>query len=136
MTTPSFSRAPEEPSTRFANFALGLDAAFCNIVGLVLTLTGSFMSDWLGIAGWIIVVFGVVVLLWSFVVTLFANRRVSRRREVDLVLRTNIVFVLAAIVVIALPDALSSDGRIVLAIGTAIVAGFAVAQFLARRDLE
>jgi MFS family permease len=136
VATPSFPRAPEEPSTRFANFALGLDAAFCNIVGLVLTLTGSFMSDWLGLAGWIITVFGIVVLLWSFVVTLFANRRVSRRREVDLVLRVNIVFIVLAIVVIALPDTLTTDGRVVLGIGTAIVAGFAVAQFLARRDLD
>ena len=94
------------------------------------------MSDWLGPAGWIITVFGIVVLLWSFVVTLFANRRVSRRREVDLVLRVNIVFIVLAIVVIALPDTLTTDGRVVLGIGTAIVAGFAVAQFLARRDLD
>ncbi len=94
------------------------------------------MSDWLGLAGWIITVFGIVVLLWSFVVTLFANRRVSRRREVDLVLRVNIVFIVLAIVVIALPDTLTTDGRVVLGIGTAIVAGFAVAQFLARRDLD
>lgn len=102
----------------------------------MLTLTGSFMSDWLGLAGWIITVFGIVVLLWSFVVTLFANRRVSRRREVDLVLRVNLVFIVLAIVVIALPDTLTTDGRVVLGIGTAIVAGFAVAQFLARRDLD
>lgn len=136
MATPSFPRAPEEPSTRFANFALGLDAAFCNIVGLVLTLTGSFMSDWLGPAGWIITVFGVAVLLWSFVVTLFANRRVSRRREVDLVLRANVAFVVLAIVVIAFTDVFTTDGRVVAGIGTAIVAGFAVAQVFARRDLE
>ena len=136
MATPSFPRAPEEPSTRFANFALGLDAAFCNIVGLVLTLTGSFMSDWLGPAGWVITVFGVAVLLWSFVVTLFANRRVSRRREVDLVLKANVVFVVVAVIVILFTDAFTTDGRVVAGIGTAIVAGFAVAQFLARRDLE
>ena len=136
MATPSFPRAPEEPSTRFANFALGLDAAFCNIVGLVLTLTGSFMSDWLGPAGWVITVFGVAVLLWSFVVTLFANRRVSRRREVDLVLKANVVFVVVALIVILFTDAFTTDGRVVAGIGTAIVAGFAVAQFLARRDLE
>lgn len=136
MATPSFPRAPEEPSTRFANFALGLDAAFCNIVGLVLTLTGSFMSDWLGPAGWVITVFGVAVLLWSFVVTLFANRRVSRRREVDLVLKANVVFVVVALIVILFTDVFTTDGRVVAGIGTAIVAGFAVAQFLARRDLE
>lgn len=136
MATPSFPRAPEEPSTRFANFALGLDAAFCNIVGLVLTLTGSFMSDWLGPAGWVITVFGVAVLLWSFVVTLFANRRVSRRREVDLVLKANVVFVVVALIVIAFTDVFTTDGRVVAGIGTVIVAAFAVAQFLARRDLE
>ena len=94
------------------------------------------MSDWLGPAGWVITVFGVAVLLWSFVVTLFANRRVSRRREVDLVLKANVVFVVVALIVILFTDVFTTDGRVVAGIGTAIVAGFAVAQFLARRDLE
>ncbi|MEM7093197.1 MAG: hypothetical protein AAF567_09365 [Actinomycetota bacterium] len=130
-----FPEPPASTSTRFANLALGLDAAFCNIVGLVFTLTGAFMADWLGVPGWVATVFGVVVLMWSFVVTLFANRRVSRRREVDFVLRVNLAFVVIALVVIVWPGALSDAGRVVLGLGAAIVAAFAVAQFYARRDL-
>jgi hypothetical protein len=128
--------ALELPATRFSNFALGLDAAFCNIVGLVFTLTGAWMADWLGVAGWIATVFGVVVLLWSFVITLFANRRVSRSNEVRFVLRVNLAFVIAAVVVIVVPNTMTSDGKILLAIGTAVVAGFAVAQGLALRTLD
>lgn len=127
-------RTPE-PSTRFANLALGLDAAFCNIVGLVFTLTGAFMADWLGVAGWIATLFGVVVLFWSFVVTLFANRRVSRRREVDFVIKVNLGFVVAALIVVAIPDSMSAAGKTMLALGAAAVAGFTVAQYFARRRL-
>jgi hypothetical protein len=126
---------PAEPSTRFANLALGLDAAFCNVVGLVFTLTGAFMADWLGVAGWVATVFGLVVLLWSFVVTLFANRRVSRRREVDFVIKVNVASIVVAVVVLAIPGSMSGAGKATLAAGSAIIAGFVIAQFLARRTL-
>ena len=126
----------EEPApTRFANFALGLDAAFCNVVGLVFTLTGAFMADWLGVNGALATLFGVLVLMWSFVITLFANRRVSRRREVNVTMWFNVAFVIVAVVALAIPGSLSNNGKILLGIGTAIVAGFAVAQAYARRDL-
>ena len=128
--------ALEQPATRFSNFALGLDAGLCNVVGLVFTLTGAWMADWLGVAGWLATSFGVVVLFWSFVVTLFANRRVSRANEVRFVMRVNAVFVIGAMVVIAIPDTMSSGGKVVLAIGAAVVAGFAVAQAVALRALD
>lgn len=124
-----------EESTRFANLALGLDAAFCNIVGLIFTLTGAFMSDWLGVAGWIATVFGILVLLWSFVVTLFANRKVSRRREVDLVVRVNLLTIAIAVVVIVIPGAMTAAGKVLVAIGAGIVLAFTLAQLLARRSL-
>lgn len=124
-----------EPPTRFANLALGLDAAFCNIVGLVFTLTGAFMADRLGIAGWILTLFGVIVLLWSFVVTLYANRRVSRPHEIERVLRVNLVVVVVTVVLLVLPDTMSADGRIVFGGFALFTLGFAVAQFLAKRRL-
>jgi len=124
-----------EPPTRFANMALGLDAAFCNIVGLVFTLTGAFMADRLGIAGWILTLFGVLVLLWSFMVTLYANRRVSRPHEVERIMRINIVMVVAGAILIALPGSMTADGKIVLGGWTLFTLGFAIAQFLARRGL-
>lgn len=125
-----------DPPTRFANLALGLDAAFCNIVGLVFTLTGAFMADRLGVAGWILTIFGVVVLLWSFLVTLYANRKVSRRREVERVMSINAVVVAAAAIVIAIPDSMTTDGRIVFGSLTVVTFGFAVAQYLAARSLD
>lgn len=124
-----------EPSTRFANMSLGLDALFCNVVGLVFTLTGAFMTDWLGPAGWILTVFGIAILFWSFVVTLYANRRVSRRREVERVLKVNVLMIVGAVIVLAIPDSMTSDGKVLLAVGAAVTAGFAVAQFFARRPL-
>lgn len=124
-----------DPPTRFANLALGLDAAFCNIVGLVFTLTGAFMADRLGIAGWILTVFGVAILLWSFMVTLYANRRVSRPHEVDRVMRINAVMVLAGALLVVLPGTMSPDGRVVFGAFTVATLGFTIAQFLARRTL-
>lgn len=126
---------PAEPSTRFANLALGLDAAFCNVVGLVFTLTGAFMAEWLGVAGWVATVFGVVVLIWSFVVTLFANRRLSRRRELDFVIKVNVAAIVASLVVLAIPGSMSGAGKAALGVGSAIVGGFVIAQFFARRSL-
>lgn len=124
-----------EPPTRFANMALGLDAAFCNIVGLVFTLTGAFMADRLGAAGWILTLFGVVVLLWSFMVTLYANRRVSRPNEVARIMRINLVVVGLGIVVLLIPDSMTRDGKIVLAAWTLFTLGFAIAQFFAHKGL-
>jgi len=124
-----------DPPTRFANLALGLDAAFCNIVGLVFTLTGAFMADRLGVAGWVLTLFGVVILFWSFVVTLYANRKVSRRREVERVMRINAVAIVLAVIAMAIPGSMTADGRIVFGALTAATLGFTVAQFLAARTL-
>lgn len=135
MNAPANGSAPLEQPTRFANLALGLDAALCNIAGLVFTLTGAFMADWLGVAGWIATLFGVVILFWSFVVTLFANRRVSRAHEVGFVMKVNIAFVIAAIVIIVIPDTMSGAGKTLMAVAAAVVAAFALAQYLARKRL-
>lgn len=130
-------RIPEgEPATRFANMSLGLYATLCNIVGLVFTLTGAFMSEWLGVSGTVLTIFGVVVLLWSFMVTLYANRRVSRRGEVERVIKINVVLIVAALVWIALAGGMTSDGRLVFGALTAATAAFTVAQYFARRTLR
>ena len=124
----------EEP-TRFANLALGLQAALWTLGGLIFTLTGAFMADWLGVAGWVATLFGVVVLIWSLMITLYANRRVTRRDELDRVVRMNAAFVIAAGVIVAFPSAMSDNGRWLLVAGIAIVAIFIAAQLLARRTL-
>ena len=124
-----------QPSTRFANLALGLDATLCNVVGLIFTLGGAFMAEWLGIRGWILTVAGVVVLLWSFVVTLFANRRVARRAEVDRVITVNLVAIAAAVPLVIVSDSLTRAGRTLLVATAAVLAAFVVAQVLARRNL-
>lgn len=121
--------------TRFANFALGLDATFCSIVGLIFTLTGAFMADWLGVAGWLATVFGLVVMAWSLVVTLYANRRVTRRPELDRVIGGNLIWIIVAAIILVIPGTMTSDGKWLLAIGTAIVVLFVIAQTLARRSL-
>jgi len=134
LSTP---RVPEgEPATRFANMALGLYATMCNIVGLVFTLTGAFMSDWLGVSGTILTIFGVLVLLWSFMVTLYANRRVSRRGEVQRVIKINVVLIAMAAVWIGLADGMTRDGRLVFGALALATAGFTVAQYLASRTLN
>jgi len=124
-----------EKPTRFANMSLGLNATFCNIVGLVFTLTGAFMSDRLGAAGWILTVFGIVVLLWSFMITLYANRRVARSSEVGRVIQINLVIIVLGIVVLVLPDTLTSDGKVVLGAWTFVTAAFTAAQAFARKGL-
>jgi len=125
-----------EPATRFANMSLGLYATMCNIVGLVFTLTGAFMSEWLGVSGAVLTIFGVLVLLWSFMVTLYANRRVSRRAEVERVIKINVVLIVLAIVWIALAGGMTSDGRSVFGALTLATAGFTTAQYFARRTLS
>lgn len=124
-----------EPPTRFANMSLGLNATFCNIVGLVFTLTGAFMADRLGAPGWALTVFGVVVLLWSFMVTLYANRRISRHHEVGRVIRINIVIIALGALILVWPGAMTNDGKIVLGVWTLFTVGFTAAQLLAQRKL-
>jgi len=131
----SVPQQPTEKPTRFANMSMGLNATFCNIVGLVFTLTGAFMADRLGAAGWILTLFGVVVLLWSFMITLYANRRVSRHGEISRVIKINLVIIVLSIVVLVIPDSMTSDGKIVLAGWAIFTAGFTIAQFFARKGL-
>ncbi len=121
-------------STRFANLALGLDALVCNVTGLGFTLAGAFMANWLGVAGWLATLAGVVVLFWSFVVTLFANRRIARRREVLFVARVNFIFAVVAMA-LALTNWLEAPGRIVLVVAACAMAAFGVAQLTAGRRL-
>ena len=133
LSTPPVQEGP--PTTRFANMALGLYATMCNVVGLVFTLTGAFMSEWLGVAGWILTLFGVLVLLWSFMVTLYANRRVSRRSEVERVVKINVVLIVAAVLWITLAGGMTSDGRMVFGALAVATAGFSAAQYFASRSL-
>lgn len=128
-------REVEVESTRFANLAVGLYAAFLNIVGLVFTLTGAFMSEWLGVAGWVATVFGVVALLVSFVVTLFANRKIAKRGEVSFVIKMNLAILAIAIIVLVWPGSMSAAGKTTLVVGAAVVAAFTLAQAFARRGL-
>jgi len=122
-------------TTRFANLALGLNAAYCNVVGLIFILTGAFMADWLGVPGWLATVAGVVILAWALVITLYANRRVARRRELDRVVAGNLVWIALAALVIAIPGTMSSSGKWLLAIGTLVVVVCVIAQVGARRSL-
>ena len=133
LSTPTVQQGPA--TTRFANMSLGLYATMCNVVGLVFTLTGAFMSEWLGVAGWLLTLFGVLVLLWSFMVTLYANRRVSRRNEVERVIKINVVLIVVAVLWIVLAGGMTSDGRIVFGALTLATAGFTAAQYFARRTL-
>ena len=108
----------------------------CNIVGLVFTLTGAFMSEWLGVSGTVLTIFGVVVLLWSFMVTLYANRRVARRNEVERVIKINVFLVVFAAIWIALANGMTRDGRLVFGALTLATAGFTIAQWFASRSLK
>lgn len=94
------------------------------------------MGDWLDLPGWVGTVFGVVMLAWALMVTLYANRRYAKRSEVDRVLKGNLIWIALAIIVIAIPGSMSSDGKWLVAIGAAIFAGFATAQFFARTSLD
>lgn len=126
---------PNPQPTRFANLALGLDAAFCNVVGLVFTLTGGFMADWLGVPGYLATGAGIVILGWALVITLYANRRVTRRHELDRVITVNGIAIVATLVAVITPSSLSSGGRWLIGIGGLIVFVFLGAQIAARRTL-
>ena len=133
LSTPQVAEG--EPTTRFANMSLGLYATMCNLVGLVFTLTGAFMSEWLGVSGTVLTIFGVAVLLWSFMATLYANRRVSRRGEVQKVIKINVVLIVAAALWIALAGDMTIDGRGLFGALAFATACFTVAQYFASRAL-
>jgi len=95
-----------------AKYALGLDAAFCTVGGLVLMLGGIFMF-----------------------VTLYAMRQFVRRPELDRVIGGNLIWIAIAAVLLVVPGVLTTGGKWALVVVTAIVAIFAVVQFLARGGL-
>lgn len=130
---------PTEPTPigtdRMAKYALGLDAAFCTVGGLVLMLGGIFMSDAIGISGWILPIIGFGVLGWANLVTLYAMRQFVRRPELDRVIGGNLIWIAIAAVLLVVPGVLTTGGKWALVVVTAIVAIFAVVQFLARGGL-
>lgn len=115
--------------------ALGLEAAVCNVVGLVLTLIGGFVAGSLGVPGFVATGTGIIILAWALVVTLYANRRITRRHELDRVIIVNGVVIVIAILAVVLPSSLSSTGRWMIGIGAAIVLVFLATQIAARRTL-
>lgn len=120
---------------RIAKYALGLDAAFSTICGLVLMLGGLFMADTVGVSGWLLPVLGFGLLGWANMVTLYAGRRFVRRPELDRVIGGNLAWVVFAIVLVLIPGSLTSTGKWALVAVTAIVALFALVQISTRSSL-
>lgn len=120
---------------RMAKYALGLDAAFSTLCGLVLMLGGLFMADTIGVSGWLLPALGFGLLGWANMVTLYAGRQFVRRPELDRVAAGNVAWVVLAIVLILIPGWLTGTGKWALAIITLIVAAFAAVQIAARSGL-
>lgn len=118
-----------------AKYALGLDAAFCTVGGLVLMLGGIFMSDAIGISGWLLPIIGFAILGWANLVTLYAMRQFVRGPELDRVIRGNVVWIVLAAVLLVVPGVLTATGKWALLIVTAIVVVFVAVQVIARRGL-
>jgi len=120
---------------RVAKYALGLDAAFSTLCGLVLMLGGLFMADTIGVSGWLLPVLGFGLLGWANMVTLYAGRRFVRRPELDRVIAGNLAWVVLAIVLVLIPGVLTGTGKWALAAVTVIVLAFAVVQLASRSGL-
>lgn len=120
---------------KFAKWTLGIDAGFCLVGGLVLMLGGVFMADAVGVSGWIISGLGIAVNLWTLVVALAGSRKHVTQSELHRVIGGNLLWVVAAAIILVIPGSMSSGGKIALAIVTAIVAAFAAAQMYARSRL-
>jgi len=107
----------------------------CTVGGLVLMLGGIFMSDAIGISGWILPIIGFAILGWANLVTLYAMRQFVRRPELDRVIGGNLLWIVIAAVLLVVPGVLTAGGKWALVVVTMIVAVFAVVQVLSRGGL-
>lgn len=121
--------------TRLLRNALTANAAFSLLSGLVLTLFAGPLADWLGIPLWIAVVFGIGLI--GFAISVYTIARNPKPGLVRQVIVSDVAWVVGAgMLLVAFPDALSSEGRWALLVVTLVVADFALVQWLGLRKAE
>lgn len=121
------------PDTPIARRALAADAVLTSTSGLVLGLGGAALAEPLDVPAALLIAIGVALLAWTALVVVFARRRPTRRRELELVIAGNLGWVVGAIVVLAIPATLSSGGKWALAAVSLVVAAFGAVQLSARQ---
>ncbi len=115
--------------------ALRGNAAFSAVSAFVLLLGGSALAEWIGVPTPVVYVLGVGLLPWAG----FAwwTAQTLDERAVALVIAGDALWVIAAIVVIALrPGDMTDEGVVGLAVISVAVAAFGVAQTIGLRRLR
>lgn len=121
---------------KFTKWTLGVDVTFCLVGGLVLMLGGVFMADAVGVSGWIISGIGVVVeFVWTIIVALAGSRKHVVRKELERIIGGKIFWIVASIIVLAIPGSMTSGGKIALACVGVFLALLTAAQLIGRKRL-
>lgn len=119
-------------NTSLLTRTLKANAVFSAGSGLALAVFSVPLSDWLGIPAWIAVAVGVGLVGFSVIV--YSIARNPKATVVKQVIASDVAWVVGAVVLlVAFPDAMTTEGRWALGIVSLVVADFAVMQWLGLR---
>jgi hypothetical protein len=115
--------------------AIAANALFSAVSGVVVTVGASAASGFVGLPSLLLIVVGLGIV--GFAVVLHAALRTGITRRLGLFAVTaDAAWVVAAIIVIAVPGTMSGGGKAVLGVVSAVVAAFGGVEWLALRRMR
>jgi hypothetical protein len=109
------------------------NATFSLISAAILIAASGSSAEFLGTVDWVPTAVGVALLGWAAFVFLNARREQPTHRDTWLTITGDLAWVVGAVVIILLPDSLSTGGKWALGIVSLAVLDFAVFQWMALR---
>lgn len=109
------------------------NAVFSLMSAAVLIAAAGPLSDFLGAPPLVLVVGGVALLVWAAFAFVNTRREIPSRRNTRLVIAGDLTWVVGAVVIILLPDTLTTSGKWALVTVSVFVLDFAVFQWRAVR---
>lgn len=102
------------------------------------TIVGaSLLAGWLGVSTWVPFAVGMVLIPWVYTLWLTVSRRPLRSAEVGMVVVGNIGWaVIAAIVLVGYPAALSTSGKWIFGLFSLAVLDLGIAEWFGWRNLR
>ncbi len=125
------TRMPEgvsAPQRTLLGKVLVENAIVSGMTGLVLVVGAAGLDNWLGINPWVLAAVGAGLLLYAVDLVMWARSPKWLRRGGLLAVAGDTAWVIAATALIVFTDALTTAGEVALAVVTAAVLAFVVAQ--------
>jgi hypothetical protein len=129
------SESKSVPQRSLLGRTLVQNAVVSGVTGLALIVGAAGLDSWLGVNVWVLAGVGAGLVAYGVALVRWAGSLKWLRRGGLLAVAGDVMWVIGAVAVIAFTDEMTAAGEVVLAVVTAVVAWFVVAQTVALVEL-